>query len=114
MFGEEYETPDIFDRSSYVKGLRRDPIAIGAAFSLTQPGQMTAPVEYDQGIVIFELIERITPDLSELTSKHDSLFNVILTSKRQELYSRWFDHLVKTSEIENHVDEFLKRQESTL
>ncbi|MBU8932867.1 MAG: peptidylprolyl isomerase [candidate division Zixibacteria bacterium] len=114
MFGEEYETPDAFDRDGYVKGLRRDPTAIGTAFSLTSPGQMSAPVEFDQGVVIFKLIERTSPDLSELTAKRDSVANVILQSKRQELYTRWFDHLVKTSEIENFVQEALAQRQSTL
>ncbi|MEA2030829.1 MAG: peptidylprolyl isomerase [candidate division Zixibacteria bacterium] len=114
MFGDEYETPDRFDRTSYVKGLRRDPMAIGAAFSLTKPGQMTGPVEYEQGIVIFKLIDRTSPDLSELTAKRDSIANVILTSKRRELYSNWFDYIVETSEIQNNVKESTERQGSSL
>ena len=114
MFGEEYETPDAFDRGGYVKGLRRAPAAIGAAFSLTSPGQMSPPAEYEQGIVIFKLIERTSPDLSDLTAKHDSVANVILQSKRQELYSRWFDHLVATSDIQNFVMESLAKRRSTL
>lgn len=114
MYGEEYEILDEFDRGSYVKRLRRDPIAIGTAFALDQPGQISEPVEHGQGIVIFKLIERITPDLSDLTAKHDSVANVILQSKRQELYARWFDLLVKNSDIQNYVAETLAKRGSTI
>lgn len=107
-FGEEYETPDEFTRNSYVRGLGRDPTAIGTAFSLREPGQISEPVDFNQGAVIFQLIQRTTPDLTEYNEQRDSLYAFTLLAKRQELYSRWFDNLVKNSEIENYIEKTLK------
>jgi len=111
--GEEYETPEPFERSSYVQGLRKDPIAIGAAFGLTKPGQVSEPAPYSQGVVIFQLIERITPDMSEFTAKHDSIYNVVLMNKRQELYNRWMQYQVENASIKNYVQEALEEQSRT-
>jgi len=109
-FGAVYETPDAFTRSGYVKGVRRDPMAIGAAFGLTEKGQTTKPVPYDQGTVIFRLIERISPDMSEYTAQRDSVYNVVLLTKRQELYSNWITYMVDNAEIENYVQEALDQR----
>jgi len=111
MFGEEYETPDEFSRTSYVKELRRDPTAIGAAFSLKEPGQVSEPIDYDQGSVIFKLIERASLDVGEYNAARDSVYAMILNSKRQELYTQWFDKLVNSSEIVNNIEKTL--QEAT-
>ncbi|HEX2897165.1 MAG TPA: hypothetical protein VHP63_03850, partial [candidate division Zixibacteria bacterium] len=69
--------------------------------------QMSAPSEHSQGLVIFKLIERITPDLTEFNSKRDSVLNTIVVKKQQDLYTRWFDNLVKNSEITNNVQKML-------
>ncbi|MDH3891186.1 MAG: peptidylprolyl isomerase [candidate division Zixibacteria bacterium] len=103
-FGETVETPDQFHRSAFVKAIGRDPKAIGAAFSLTEPGQYSPPTEHAQGVVMFRLIERITPDLTEYTTMHDSLFNMIMQAKQQELFSGWFKNLMESSEIVNNTN----------
>ncbi len=110
-FGEEYTVLDEFDREAYVKEIRRYPAAIGAAFSLTEPGQISSPVDHQQGTVIFKLIERKTPDLSDFTAKRDSIYSAIMLAKQQELYGAWFERLVKTSEIENNVQRIMNREE---
>ncbi|MFH1686943.1 MAG: peptidylprolyl isomerase [bacterium] len=102
--GEEYELPAEFGRGSYVKGIGRSAEAFGAAFSLTEPGQVSAPIEFDQGVVIFELLERTQPDLTEFTAKRDSLRTSLTQAKQQELLGRWYENLVKNSEIVNNVE----------
>ena len=102
--GDSVETPEPFHRAAYVKHVGRDPNAIGAAFSLTEPGQYTQPVEYDQGVVLFRLIERVTPNLSEYAAIHDSLFNTIIQAKQQELFGGWFRLLMETSDIVNNTN----------
>ncbi len=111
MFGEEYETPDEFTRRSYVKGLGRGPVAIGTAFSLTEPGQISKPADYDQGTIIFQLIERTKVDLDAYNTQRDSLYFSILNAKRRELYSSWFESIVENSTIENNIEKALERGE---
>jgi len=101
--GDEYETPTEFARGAYVRGLGRAPEPIGAAFGLKNPGDKTPPIEFDQGCVILELLEKNSPDLAEFTAKRDSLRNNILTSKRQEVFGRWYQSLLDNSEIINNT-----------
>jgi len=108
IFGEEYETPAEFLRTDYVKGLGSNAMAIGAAFSLSEPGQISEPVDFDQGTVVFKLLERTSPDLSDYNARRDSLHTVILNYKRQELYGRWFENLIENSEIVNNIEKTLQ------
>ena len=104
-FGETYDTTPEFSRIDYVKGLRRDPIAIGSAFALNKPGDISTPVEYEHGAVLFQLINKTTPDISEMTAKRDSVYQMVLMNKRQYLYSQWVEHIITTSKIENYINE---------
>ncbi len=108
--GEKYQVSEPFTRTAYVKGIGRYPTAIGAAFSLKEPGQISKPIDYEQGTIIYKLLERITPDLTEYNNQRDSLYAVILNYKRQELYSKWFEHLVETSDIVNNTEQLLEEQ----
>ena len=106
--GEEYTIMEPFKRTDFTTELRRDPQAIGTAFSLTTPDQMSAPSEHAQGVAMFKLIERFTPDLTEFNAKRDSVYNGIIVQKQQALYTRWFDNLVKNSEIVNNVQKMIQ------
>jgi len=110
LHGEEYQTPDAFNRSGYVEGIRSDPMAIGAAFGLTTKGEISKPVPHSQGVVIFQLIERTTPDMSEYTAKHDSVYNVVLMNKRQDLFNRWMTWQATHADIQNYVQQALEEQ----
>jgi len=101
---EEVDTPEPFARNDFVTGLGRDPKAIGAAFSLTAPGQISPPVDHGSGTVVFSLIERTPADLSVFNEIRDSIFTELLQSKQQALYGRWFNDLVNNAEIENNVE----------
>lgn len=103
-FGAKYTVPDEFTRNTSIRGLGRAPEAIGAAFSLTEPGQISRPVDYARGSVIMKLIQRTPPDTTEFAAKRDSLYYVQLSTKQQQLYGAWFDRLVETSEIVNNIE----------
>lgn len=113
-YGLEYVETDLIDRNARMTELElsRDPIAIGAAFSLTEVGQISKPIDYDRGTVIYKLIERTTADMAEFTSKRDSIATTLLSRKQQGLYTRWFENLVATSDIVNNVQARL--EEDTL
>ena len=109
--GDEYTVTEPFDRGAYVPELGRDPRAIGAAFSLTKPGEMTAPVDFKQGCAIFKLIERTSPDVTEFTTQRDSLKTEVLQAKQRDLLGRWFQTLVEDSEIINNVERLNRRSD---
>jgi peptidyl-prolyl cis-trans isomerase D len=102
-YAAKYEELDEFGRTTYVQAVHNDPAAIGAAFALTTPGQISKVVDYDQGSVVYKLVSRTSPELSDYNAKRDSVYNLILTSKRQELFGRWFDSMKKNAKIENNL-----------
>lgn len=106
--GDEYLETDPFTRAGYNKEIRRDPAAVGAAFSLTEVGQVVGPIDFDQGTVIMKLIERTTPDLEEFIAKRDSISSGLVFVKQQEMYGRWFKNLLDKSEVVNNVQRTLE------
>lgn len=112
--GDEYFEADPFTRGGSGKEIRRDPTAIGAAFSLTQPGQIVGPVDYGQGSVMMRLIERTSPDLDEFNTKRDSISTGLVYVKQQEMYGRWFKNLLDNSEVVNNVQRTLEASEEFL
>ncbi len=101
--GFEYLESESFARGGYVKGLSNFPAALGAAFALENVGDVSNPVDYPQGTVIFKLLEKTPLDLTVFTAQKDSLSTILLTNKQQELFGRWFENLVKNSEIVNNI-----------
>jgi parvulin-like peptidyl-prolyl isomerase len=108
--GATYAVSDEFDRDGQIRALGRSATAVGAAFSLTKPDQISKPIDWEQGTVIFKLISRTAPDLTTFNEKRDSLSQVILQSKQQELYARWFNNLVENSDIVNNIESSLERR----
>jgi parvulin-like peptidyl-prolyl isomerase len=101
-----YEVSLSFTRNGSIGGLAgRNPTVIGTAFSLTSPGQISDAVEFENGAVVLILIERQTPNLDQLNQKRDSVKQQVLYAKQSDLYSKWFDRLVKDSKIENFVEQ---------
>jgi parvulin-like peptidyl-prolyl isomerase len=101
--GIEYTETDLITRSSYIMGVGKNPPVLGAAFSLTEVGQVSKPVDHATGTVILELLERTSPDLTEFIEKQDSLSSALMMAKQQELYSRWFEKLVDGAKIESNI-----------
>ncbi len=102
--GFEYEETVEFARGEYVKGINNQPEVIGRAFALQNKGDMTGPIEYNQGTVILKLLSKTSVDLNEFTTKRDSLYNVLLVSKQQELFGRWYENLIESSDIVNNLE----------
>lgn len=102
--GAKYQTPKEFARGGLVFGFGKDQKLIGTAFGLSEPGQISPPVDYNQGTAIIQLMEGSALELTEYNSIRDSLRTEIMRSKQGELYGRWFENLVGSSEIINNTD----------
>jgi peptidyl-prolyl cis-trans isomerase D len=111
IYNLDYEETDMFTRNSFVKGLRRDPNAIGAAFSLQNIGDYTKPVEYENGTILINLLNRIPADLTQFAAAKDSIKQTILFAKQQQMYSNWFQKLVENSEIVSNIQTGLARRD---
>ncbi|MFC1475043.1 peptidylprolyl isomerase [Candidatus Zixiibacteriota bacterium] len=105
-FGAEYQELKESNRNSYFPEVNNDPKAIAVAFTLKEVNDISEPVYYQQrGYAIFRLLSKTTPDLTEFTSKRDSIKVTLLTSKQQQVFNEWYNNLVKTSEIINNTGE---------
>lgn len=112
MHGATYTEMDPMTRKTLQRPIAADPKALGAAFSLTQVGETSAPIDFNQGSVIFKLLERSEPDLVQYNTARDSLYMQILSAKQQQVYSKWFEGLVNESKIENNVAKNLAQNQS--
>jgi len=101
--GLDYETPAMFTRTSSVPDLVNDAAAIGAAFSLKEPGDMLGPLDYKAGSLIMQLLSKEEPDQTQYNEQRDSIYNAVMTAKQQKTWELWFRALHDNSEIENNV-----------
>lgn len=101
--GLQYFTSELFSRDGYVPYIGRDPKAVGAAFTLSTPGQIVGPVDYASGAAVMTLLERVPADLTMYTEKRDSIVTAVRTTKQQEFYGRWMESLVNNAKVESNV-----------
>ncbi|MEZ5358422.1 MAG: peptidylprolyl isomerase [Candidatus Zixiibacteriota bacterium] len=101
-----YDKTDFFARNGFIKGIGRDPQPLGAAFSLKNPGDITKPVEYSRGYVIFKLLERQSADLTTYATVKDSIQQVLFQQRANEVLNAWYVELIKDAHVEDYIDEF--------
>jgi parvulin-like peptidyl-prolyl isomerase len=98
-----YEILAEINRNSTVKGLGRNPIALANAFSLKEINDVSEPYTYANGSVMFKLLEKFSPDLTEFTEKRDSIKTSILNTRQQQLFNDWYTKLVEESDIISNI-----------
>ena len=98
-----YFSPPPFVRTGFIQGLGNYPEIIGASFALSEPAQVSPPVEYVNGTAIFQLISRQSPDLTTFNEKRDSVYSAVLLLKQRKLYQGWYQSLVDNADIENNI-----------
>ncbi len=108
--GAEYATPEAVTRNTYIRGLGVGAEAVGTAFAMTEIGQISKPIDYSRGTAILQLLERTPVAMTDFAAKRDSMYQVVMQSKQREMYGRWFDHLVESSTIVNHIEEAFEQQ----
>jgi peptidyl-prolyl cis-trans isomerase D len=104
--GFEAVTSRMISRRDYIRGVGGDPKVIGAVFSLAEPGDMSGPVEYLKGWCILKLVNRQGADLAQYGEMRDSLMQVILSGKQQDVFNNWYIDMIANAEIEDYMDEF--------
>jgi peptidyl-prolyl cis-trans isomerase D len=102
--GLTYDQPGPFARTATLLQVSSDPAAIGTAFGLPRVGAVSKPVDHANGSVIFELLDRQTPNLTTFDEKRDSVFNALTRTKQQQVYSAWFTKLSESAQIESFVN----------
>ncbi len=113
-FGLEYAEVAPFSRTSFVPGgIGRDPIAIGAAFGLQNPGDMTGVINHSSGSAIMVLVNRTTPDLTAYNDARDQIRQQILADRQQALFTDWYLSLREKSDITNNLRQLRESRAGT-
>ncbi len=92
-------------RTGYLRNIGRDPKVIGSIFSLENPGDISEPVEWENGWAIIKLNSISSADLTRYAGIRDSLYSVVLGTKQREVFNTWYTNLIESAEIENYLDE---------
>jgi len=103
-FQLKYETLPPFSRNDVVAKIASDPTIIGTAFGLRGVGAVTSPLEYSSGMAILELLNRVSPDLTEYNENRDSVYDVTLAAKQQTAYETWYTQLIENAEVESNIN----------
>ncbi len=107
-YGFSYEQTDFITRTSSIPTIGSSSEVIGTAFSLPEVNSISEPIMYDRGTAIVTILDKQSPDLTEFNRIQDSLQFVVMQKKHQAAYSRWYDNLISSAEIENYINEFYK------
>jgi len=99
----EIDTTIYFTRDSYLNEPSADPIFKAYAFKLKEKGEVSPPFVDDIGDgYILRLIDRKLPDWENFTSQQkEQLRAQLYQEKRQQIYNKWFEHLLSNSTIQD-------------
>src|SRR5574341_1594515 len=92
--------------------LGNQPEFMEAALNLSQPGQITPPVQSSTAVFILELVSRESPPDSQYVAIQDSLYRVALEQKQNEVYALWFSQLRDRADIKDYRNQYFKEEES--
>jgi len=98
----EVKETDLFSRIDYIPGVGSRNEFVGAAFALSDVGQVSPPVETTRGVYLIELLEKVPLDKNAFEKEKDSIKRSILERKRSETYNVWFSNLMKRAKIEDY------------
>jgi peptidyl-prolyl cis-trans isomerase D len=103
-----FAQPAEFTRNSSVSPIGNPPEFMGAAFSLTEPKQISGPVKTDRGAFIIQLVSRSTMDDSLFAALKDSVTSVLVQQKQSQVYQDWFANIRGEAEIEDYRSEYFR------
>ncbi len=103
-----FAEPAQFSRNSFIPQVGNPPEFIGAAFSLTEPNQISSPVKTNLGAFILQLVSRSTVNDSLFVAVKDSLTSVLLQQKQGQVYQNWFAQVKKEAEIKDYRSEYFR------
>ncbi len=108
----DYEpfTSKPISRQDYIRGIGGDPRIIGGVFSLSEPDDMSGPIEYLKGWCILKLVERKGADLTKYGEIRDSLLQLVTSQKQRDVFNAWYVDMVASAEIDDYLDDYFGRR----
>lgn len=90
-----------FTRLSNLPGILPQSEFFGAAFSLGE-GEISAPVETEQGYFIIKLIKKFPIDEKKFEEERESLKTELIQNEQQKLFMAWMENLKARAKIKDH------------
>ena len=103
--GAEYYVSSMMSRMDRARKVGRDPNFLGAAFALSKENPLSKPIQTSRGAAVIKLLERQAPNLELFASEQDSIYQTMITDKRQSAYQEWFKTEREHGEIKDYRDE---------
>jgi len=98
----QVETSNAFKLTGSVSKVGRDAKFMGTAAGLTEPGEISNPVEGTRGFYILELIEKTPFDKEDFQEKKNQIAANLLQTKRNQAFSQWYAQAKEEADIEDY------------
>ncbi len=96
----ELKTQAFFSRNESIPRVGRDPNFMGNVFALNA-NEISDPVETVRGYYLIQLIEKAAIDESDFERQKPTLYEQLLSQKRQRAFVDWYADLKEKAEIED-------------
>ena len=101
FFNLKVQKPDAFARVGFVPGVGSRNAFVGTAFRL--PVDKTSEiVTTDRGAYILKVLSKTPIDEEKMAEERESLYQQVLSQKRQEVIGAWFSDLRESAEIQDN------------
>ncbi len=90
-----------FRFGEYIRDVGRDPAFTSAALALNA-GEVSQPVEGQNGYYLIKLIEKTEIDSTDFLEKRNEIRQQILNTKQNLYYSQWLESARKNAKIEDY------------
>jgi parvulin-like peptidyl-prolyl isomerase len=99
--GLELKRPEPFTRVGRVPGISQENEFFGAAFALHE-GEVSAPVETDQGYFILKVLKKFPIDEEEYEEAREDLRLGLFQMEQQQVYLSWIENLRAMATVKDH------------
>ncbi|MDA0746690.1 MAG: peptidylprolyl isomerase [bacterium] len=103
--GLEYTETEPFSRTDFIPNVGGRNAFVGTAFRLS-PDQISDVVATDRGAYILRLLERQSADEKDLQDERGPLAQQLMSQKRNEVLTAWFNNLKEKAKIEDNRHQF--------
>ena len=90
-----------FGRFESLPDVGVDPVFHGIAFALTETKPVSPVFKAGEMYCLMELMAQQAPDVEIFTAKRDSVFQVVLNGKRNQVYQLWYEDLLKKAQVQD-------------
>jgi peptidyl-prolyl cis-trans isomerase D len=108
-FGASIEQTEPFSRGEHVPGLGQINAAIGAAFGLQRPGQLSAPVEAMGFVHVLELVSRVDADRATWEAQKEEQRMQVVPVVAQQRWNQFLAALHEEATIIDNRAQLLRR-----